>query len=426
MRNILIAILTLEARLVLWKYKPKIIAVTGSVGKTTTKDAVFAVVAAKEHARKAIKGYNSEFGVPLTVLGCDSGWNDPLKWIANIFEGLRILVTKHPYPHWLIVEVGADRPGDIARVARWLRPDIAVITSVPDVPVHIEFFGSPDAVLKEKKSLAEYVKPGGKVILNGDDVRVRSIKSEYRSLSLTYGFGENDYTASHMEIEYEEKKPAGIHFRVQKDGSSVPVVIHGALGLPRVYAALAALAVGDILGIDLGTGAQALATLEPTPGRLRILEGVHGSVIIDDSYNSSPVAALAALDLLQSIKTKGKKTVVLGDMLELGKHSADAHREVGTRAADCANKVITVGFRARAIGEAALDAGTSEKNVREYELGESERAGKELRAELKKDDIVLVKGSQSMRMEQTVRELMAEPIHAPELLVRQEEEWLKR
>lgn len=426
MRNLLLIILTLEARLVLWKYQPRIIAVTGNVGKTTTKDAVFAIVGSQKHARKAIKGYNSEFGVPLTILGCESGWNDPFKWIGVIIEGLRLLVVTHAYPEWLIVEVGADRPGDIARISRWLRPEIAVITAVPEVPVHIEFFDSPDAILKEKKSIAEYIRPGGKLILNGDDARVRSIKSEYRALTVTFGLEDADYIGSHVDIAYEDKKPSGVHFRVEKEGASVPVVIHGALGLPRVYAALAALAVGDTVGIDIATGAQALAHLEPTPGRLRIFPGFSDSVIIDDSYNSSPVAALAALDLIRSIKTKGKKIVVLGDMLELGKHSTEAHKDIGTRAAECVDRLITVGFRSRVTGEAAIDAGLSEKKVREYELGESERAGEELRKELKAGDIILIKGSQSMRMEKTVREIMADPSHASELLVRQDEEWLER
>lgn len=426
MRKILLIILTLEAQLVLLKYKPRVIAITGNVGKTTTKDAVFAIVGSQKHARKAIKGYNSEFGVPLTILGCESGWNDPFKWIGVIVEGIRLLVTNQKYPDWLIVEVGADRPGDIARISRWLRPEVAVITAVPEVPVHIEFFGSPDAILKEKKAIVEYIRPGGKLVLNGDDARVRSIKSENRALSVTFGLNDADYVGSHVDIAYEDKKPAGVHFRVEKEGASVPVMIQGALGIPRVYAALAALAVGDAIGIDIATGAQALADLEPTPGRLRILKGVNDSVIIDDTYNSSPVAALVALDLIKDIKTKGKKIAILGDMLELGKHSTEAHKDVGIRAAACIDMLITVGFRSRVTGEAAIDEGLSQRKVHEYEFGESERAGEELQKRLKAGDIVLVKGSQSMRMEKTVQEIMADPLRAPSLLVRQDEEWLTR
>jgi UDP-N-acetylmuramoyl-tripeptide--D-alanyl-D-alanine ligase len=136
-KNIITAILTLEARAVLWRYKPKVIAVTGSVGKTTTKDAIFAVLSPHVHVRKSQKSFNSEIGVPLTILGLESGWRDPLVWLSNIVQGFLLVIIKSDYPSWLVLEVGADRPGDIKNIARWLRPDIAVITAIPEIPVHV-------------------------------------------------------------------------------------------------------------------------------------------------------------------------------------------------------------------------------------------------------------------------------------------------
>ena len=123
-KRIITAILTWEARAVLERYHPKIIAVTGSVGKTTTKDAIFAALSPHVHVRKSEKSFNSDLGVPLAILGLESGWHDPLKWIANIFHGLSLILFENDYPRWLVLEVGADRPGDIRRIARWLRPDI--------------------------------------------------------------------------------------------------------------------------------------------------------------------------------------------------------------------------------------------------------------------------------------------------------------
>ena len=164
----------------------------------------------------------------------------------------------------------------------------------------------------------------------------------------------------------------------------------------------------------------------PPPGRVRLLRGIKGSTIIDDTYNSSPSSALAALDILKQAGTGKRRIAVLGDMLELGKYSHEAHRPVGERAAKCADMLITVGFRARAMAEAALDAGMKEKSIRQYELNEAGRAGKELEAELREGDLVLVKGSQGIRMERTVLEIMAEPQRAAELLVRMEQDWLTR
>lgn len=427
LRTAVVVILTWEAKLVLSRYKPKVIAVTGSVGKTSTKDAIFAALSGELHVRKSEKSFNSEIGVPLTILGCENGWKDPIVWLRNIAYGLWLILKKQSFPHWLVIEVGADRPGDIRRTARWLRPDIAVITGISEIPVHVEYFDSPEALAREKRALAEYLRPGGKLILNGDDERVRATQTMFRGASLTYGlFENNDFNAREVGISYEGEIPAGMSFRFERSGASVPVSVRGALGAPRVYAALAALAVSEVVGVDLVYATKGLSEWQPTPGRLRIIPGVKGSLVIDDTYNSSPVAALAALDTLQSVRTSGRRIAVLGDMLELGKYSTEAHRSVGKKAAEAADILITVGFRARAMAEAALDAGMKDLQVRQYELGESARAGKELEIDLQAGDIVLVKGSQGMRMERAVKEVMAEPMRAGELLVRQDEEWTRR
>ena len=124
------------------------------------------------------KSFNSELGVPLTILGCGSGWNNPALWFSNILEGLSLIFLKNHYPKWLVLEIGADRPDDIKKTARWLCPDIVVITRIGDVPVHIEFFQSVDDVVKEKTYLAAAVSKDGALILNGDDERVLAMKEK--------------------------------------------------------------------------------------------------------------------------------------------------------------------------------------------------------------------------------------------------------
>lgn len=425
LKRCIVLILTAEARLALLRHKPRIIAVTGSVGKTTTKDAIYAALSPEISIRKNQKSFNSEFGVPLTILGLENAWNSPIQWLVNLVRGIGTIVSSD-YPKWLVLEVGADRPGDIRTIAKWLRPDIAVITGVPDVPAHVEFFRTPEDLLREKRALAEYLRPGGKLIINGDDLRMREMRSDFRGACIMYGIeSDNDYFASHEEIVYEGSVPTGIRFRINHEGYSLPVAISGALGRPRVYAALAAVAVGECLGVDPVASSNALTAWAPPPGRVRIVPGARGSIIIDDSYNSSPVAALAALDILKDVKAR-RKIALLGDMLELGRYSKDSHRKVGERAAEVADMLITVGFRSRAMGEAALDAGMQDAQVREYDLGESGRAGEELLREVQEGDIILVKGSQSVRMEKAVKALMAEPQKAADYLVRQDEAWENR
>jgi UDP-N-acetylmuramyl pentapeptide synthase len=425
-KKIIVAILTLEARLVLWRYQPKIIAVTGSVGKTTTKDAIFAALSPHLHIRKSEKSLNSEFGVPLTILGLESGWNDPLKWISNIFQGLLQILIRTNYPKWLVIEVGADRPGDIRRIARWLRPDIAIITAIPKIPVHVEYFASPEEVFKEKRALAEYLKPGGTLVLYGDDTRLQSASTSFKGAVITYGYDEkNTFTISHDAILYDGSTPTGTSFRVDYAGASIPVVLYGALGRPRAYSATAALAVATIIQNNMIEAGQSLGSWLPSPGRLRLIPGMRHSMIIDDTYNASPAATMAALDTLNQVSAT-RRIAVLADMMELGKYSSDAHKEVGAYAATCCDVLITVGFRARAIAEAALDAGMSDDAILQYEHGESERAGLELAPNVREGDVILVKGSQSMRMEKAVAALLAQPEKAPELLVRQDEAWQNR
>lgn len=427
LKQLVVALLTWEAKMVLKRHKPKIVAVTGSAGKTSTKDAIFAVLSDGRYVRKSEKSYNSELGVPLTILGLESGWGSAIRWIKNVIKGAVVAFGREKYPEWLVLEVGADRPGDIRRIARWLRPDVAVITSIPDVPVHVEFFPNPKALAREKKRLAEYMKPNGILVINGDDMHTQEILMAHRDSAVSFGFeGHNAFVATDAGVQYEDKKPVGMHFYSNHSGSRMSVSLFGALGLPRVYSALAALAVAEAAGVPQEAAAEALRTWAPPPGRMRIIAGIRGATIIDDTYNSSPAAAHSALHMLKEIKGFKKRIAVLGDMLELGRFSKDAHTEVGKHVARMATELITVGLRSRATAEAAMDSGLSETKIRQYEQGESERAGKELEPEMDAQTLVLVKGSQSMRMEKVVLELMAEPLRAEELLVRQDADWKNR
>ena len=149
-KKIVSLIIRFEAILIIKKYKPKIISVTGSVGKTSTKDAIFAVMSSTFSVRKSEKSFNSDIGIPLTILGCPNAWFNPIKWLGNILRGLEIIIFNSNYPKWLILEVGADRPGDIKSVSKWLKSDIVVLTAFAKVPVHIEFFKDREAVDRKR------------------------------------------------------------------------------------------------------------------------------------------------------------------------------------------------------------------------------------------------------------------------------------
>ena len=198
----------------------------------------------------------------------------------------------------------------------------------------------------------------------------------------------------------------------------------GAVGLQLIYTYTGAIAVAMQCGITFGDAARALSEHVPPPGRMRIIPGIKGSVIIDDTYNSSPTAAEQALATIKELQYGKRKIVVLGDMLELGRFSAREHERIGELVPACASALFTVGIRAQKIAEGALGAGLNERYIFQHET--ADKAGRELQAYLEPGDIILVKASQGIRAEKIVEEIMAEPLNAPQFLVRQDTAWQER
>lgn len=430
LKKIIVWILTVESKLILKKYKPFIVAVTGSVGKTSTKDAIFCILKNSEkHARKSEKSMNSEIGLPLTIIGVPNAWKSVGGWTENILTGLKLIVLKNEYPTCLILEVGADHPGDIKRVATWLKPDIAVITKISRTPVHVEFFKSPEEVFEEKVSLAENVKIGGNVILFADDEKIVSIIERVKVRNaqvITYGRSDiATVRGSNDAVLYEEidgvKRPTGFTFKLDISGNSIPVIIQDSLGISTMYSLLAAGAVAKARNVSSGTIVRSVGEYMQPHGRMNIIRGLHGSTLIDDTYNSSPDAVVAALDTIERLETGGRKIVVLGDMMELGKHSGDEHRRIGKEVVGKVDMLVTVGPRSKMVAETAVINGLDASKVKILDV--STEVASYLAPQLVAGDVVLLKGSQSTRMERATKELMLEPEKAGELLVRQEEEW---
>jgi UDP-N-acetylmuramoyl-tripeptide--D-alanyl-D-alanine ligase len=425
-KKIVAYILKTESRLVLWKYKPKVIAITGSVGKTSTKDAVYAVLSKISHVRKSEKSFNSEIGLPLTVLGCPNGWNNPLIWFKNIFKGLWLLIGSHKYPKWLVLEVGVGKPNDMYYVASWLKTDAVIITAIGETPAHIEFFNSRKHLVEEKSQLLKTLKKDGLLVLNADDETVSEMKEKSKNFVITYGFKEGaDILGSDDSIFYnEESEPDGIIFRVDKGGNSLPVVIEGIFGRNHVYASLAAIALSSGLKFNMLATVNSLKNYDVPPGRMRLLDGIEDCLIIDDTYNSSPFACESALKTLSEIKHNGRKIAILGDMLELGKHTIEAHKNIGKIVKENAEILFVVGPRAKAIKEGAMEVGMNAEKI--FEFANSSEAGDFVKTFIQKNDLVLVKGSQGMRMERVVEAILLDQKNKNKLLVRQDKEWLKK
>ncbi len=348
----------------------RVVAVTGSLGKTSTKEAIARVFARRYRVLKSEGNYNNEIGLPLTLLQLDPGHERA------------------------VLEMGMYAPGEIARLAEIARPTVGVVTNVG--PVHLERLGSIEAIARAKAELPRGLPIGGALILNGDDPRVRAMAEESPATTvIRYGLQAG---ADLRAEDLHSRGLQGIEASFCYLGERHPVRLPS-LGRHNVYATLAAAAVGlaDGLGWDeIASGLAACGNL----GRLKVVTGPSGATILDDTYNASPASTLADLDLLAELD--GRRLAVLGDMLELGSYEEQGHREVGRRAAEVLDVLAAVGPRARWIAEEARRLNPA-LVVRTWERRGD--AVSWLRHELRGGDYLLVKASRGMALEALVAAL---------------------
>jgi len=352
----------------------KVVGITGSVGKTTTKELVAAVLSRHYETVKSEGNYNNEIGLPLTLLG-----------LANSTERA-------------VLEMAMYDIGEIALLTNIALPAVGVVTNVG--PTHLERLGTIDRIAQAKAELVQALPVEGAAVLNGDDPRVRAMaaKTPARRV-LTYGLGPDvDLRATDVSV----RGLRGVDFILHYEGKALPAVT-SLLGRHSVETALAAVAVGIVEEL---TWDEIMDGLADPDARVRLtpVRGWNGSTILDDSYNASPASTGAALDFLAELP--GRKIAVLGDMLELGSLETEGHWQVGRKAAKTVNTLFTLGALGRIIGESALDAGMDQAAVHMTE--DKERIVDSIRKILDPNDIVLVKGSRGMAMEEIVAGLMDE------------------
>lgn len=415
---------------IIQKYQPEIIGITGSIGKTSAKEAVATILATKFKIRSNYKNYNNEIGLPLTIIGIDkTPGKSILGWMTVFAKAFSLLISKDPnYPEKLVLEMGSDKPGDIAYLIDIAPCKVGVLTYISHA--HTEFFKSLNKIALEKRVIISHLKKDGFAILNFDNSTVMEQLDKTKAQVLTYGFKEGaDFrvTDVNVMIDLATEWPKGLNFKISHKGSIVPVYLPGQMAEHIIPSALAGIAVGYTFGINIVDSVNALRNLKPLAGHMRLISGVKNTLIIDDTYNSSPDPVKSALKTLANINIKqgAEKYVVLGDMLELGGETENLHREIGMRVAEHGiDFLITVGEASKHTASAALEAGLGEHQIASFD--NSVTAGRFLQEKLDEGDVVLVKGSQGSRMEKIVKEVMAEPLEAEKLLVRQGEEWQKR
>lgn len=360
-------------RLAKWwrgRHQAQVIGITGSVGKTSTKEVLASVLSTRYNTLKSQGNLNNEIGLPLTLLRLNNNHQKA------------------------VLEMGAAYAlGELTLLAEIARPEIAVVTNVK--PVHLERMGTLERIALNKSELVRALPPGGTAVLNGDDPLVAAMREVTEARVLFYGV-ETICDLHATQIESFGLK--GVHFllEVRESGEQYGVRLP-LVGRHSVHIALAAAGAANAAGMEWNDIVQALGKLD-SQIRLLVVAGHNGSTIIDDSYNASPDSTIAALNLLEEMK--GRRIAVLGDMLELGSYEREGHVKVARRASAVAQRLIVVGTLGRLIGEEALRVGMAPENV--FFANDNGHVADYLKRVLKPDDYVLVKGSRGLQMEEIV------------------------
>jgi len=385
------------------KYDPGIIAVTGSVGKTSTKEAIYTVLKNHRKVRRNSGNFNNEIGVPLTILGDWDKIAGKYFWLKVVLVSCLRFIVRWRYPELLILEYAADKPGDIKYLLDIAKPQVGIVTAIGDIPVHVEFYSGPEAVAREKAKIIETLSATGFAILNFDDETVFNLRDRTRSHLMYYGFGEGaTMRITNFEARMEGGRPGGISFKLNYGGSFVPVRLDGCFGKAQAYAAAAAACVGIAFGLNLVKIAEALLEYEAPPRRGKLVAGVKHTWIIDDTYNASPLSMEAAIHTAESLKAK-RKLAVLGDMLEIGKYTLEAHQHIGELVPKVFDFLVTVGARAKFIAEGANQSGMAQKNI--FSFDTAEEAGKAVQDLMRTGDLLLVKASRGIQLDKVVEEI---------------------
>lgn len=381
--------LTQWARYILAKYGTEVIGVTGSTGKTSTKEAIAAVLGKGFLVFKNFGNYNGRYGLPIA---------------------LGRLLPEHGKA---VLEMACDSFREIEDLCRMTSPRVGVVTAVNHT--HLEYLGSLDNIAQEKGKLVESLPEDGYAILNYDDPRVRTMSDRTKAQIITYGTDPGADICA-FAIEFAGR---GIRFRLRHQGEEYQAKI-SLLGRHSVSTALAAAAVGIAYGLSWDTILEALSGLQPLKGRLNPLSGINGSLLLDDTYSASPASTLAALNVLEELGGN-KKVAILGDMLQLGAYEEEGHRQVGRRAAQVVDFLVTKGDRARLIASEAQKEGLERDRILiNYS---TEDAVRSIANMIDSGDVVLIKGALETRMEDVVEQLLADPSTAESVLVRQSPAW---
>jgi len=403
-----------------------VIAVTGSTGKSSTKEAIYYALKNDFQVARSTSNLNTEIGLPLTIIQGDDAKKNIFLWLKNIFHTLGLLAIKRKdYPKIWVLEMSEDQPHLISYLAKLCRPKIGVIPWIGEIPVHAEFHQSAKSLQEEIQKLVSFLPQDGTAILNYDNFLSLEAKEKTKAKVITYGFN-NDADVKISEYSLIMDKDLckiGMTLRLEYQGSYVPLKLIGIFGQPQAYAIAAGAAVGLALGLHLVAISQSLENYKLLKARTTFLQGIKNTWIFEDTYNSNPDALQVTLaiyhDLVLAIKKENlyflkRRVLALGDMRELGKYSDEAHQQIASQIIENADIFFAVGKKMKITIEECKKLGFPQKNI--YWFENSFDAGKKAKELIQEGDLFLVKGSRGIHMEQVTLAIMQEPEKAHEYL----------
>ena len=358
--------LQMLARAIRQRFDFLLIAITGSAGKTTTKEMIATLVATEKRTFKSWGNFNNLIGCPLCI--------------DNTPDDAEVVVS----------EMGMNHAGEIAQIAGLMRPNIGVYTNI--APVHIEFFGTIEKIAEAKRELLENVKSGGTIVINADNEHVMRISEGFDGTRVSYGI---DHPAEYRATAVTERGLLGTRFTVRAEGEDrdFELALPGKHNLANL---LAAIATARVAGISWDGIAKGIAEVKPAYHR-GVVVPYRGATLYDDSYNSNPYALASALTLLKQAEAK-RRIAVIGDMLELGEQELQFHRDSGKAIPSSVDLVAGVGKRTNALLDGAREAG--HENLHHFDDAKS--AGEFLKHEIREGDLVLIKGSRGVGLDKIV------------------------
>jgi len=419
-------ILWFLAKLILWRYRPLVITVTGSTGKSSTKEAIYYALKNDFQAERSTSNLNTEIGLPLTIIQGYDAKRNVFLWLTNIFQALSLfLIKRKNYPKIWVLEMSEDQPHLVSYLARLCRPKIGVISWIGEIPVHAEFYQSAKALQEEIQQLVSFLPQDGTAILNYDNSLSLEAKEKTKAKVITYGFnnGAEVKISDYSLIMDKDLSKIGMTLRLEHQGSYVPLRIIGVFGKAQAYALAAGVAAGLSLDLNLVHIVESLGDYKMLKARTNFVRAIKNTWILEDSYNSNPDALRVTLeiynDLVSAIKKENiynikRRVLALGDMRELGKYSDEAHQKVASQIIDNADILIAVGKKMKIAVEECLKLGFPQENI--YWFENSFNAGKKVRELIQAGDLFLVKGSRGIHMEQVTLAIMQEPEKAHEYL----------